>query len=57
MTESRPSYCPNCGATLPEAKNFARPLIDDNSGDGVYDVYCPACSWSGDIWPDAEGAS
>lgn len=54
MNESRPLYCPNCGEALPKGDRYAMPMYDDKSGDGVYDVYCSACEWSGDIWPDAE---
>lgn len=50
----RPWYCPGCGAVLPDGDDYARPLYEGESEDNRYDIYCPTCGWSGDIWPDAD---
>ena len=52
---SRPSFCPNCGAALSSDEGtVAVPITDPETGDGGYDCYCPACDWSGDVYPDDE---
>ena len=56
---SIPYYCPNCGIPIREdmndvGENSNRFPIENNKGDGGYDIYCPECEWSGDIYPDDE---
>jgi hypothetical protein len=58
-----PLYCPACGTRLPEGDEFAMPIevptfLPTSSGGtlrvtrAAFDVWCPACEWSGDIEPD-----
>lgn len=55
---SRPLFCPNCGASLPEGPHGAQPFHladEDGSCDcGGWDCFCDNCQWSGDIMPDDE---
>ncbi len=62
-TMLRPNFCPACGARLPEGDRYAMPTersrdCPASSGRNAllawrgFDVYCPACEWSGDIEPD-----
>lgn len=51
---SRPSFCPNCGAALPDDDRAAVPIGDPKTVDGGYECYCGACGWPGDILPDDE---
>lgn len=48
-----PKFCPDCGAGL-TGETAAVAIEEDRTGDGGYDVYCEACGWSGDVWPDDE---
>ena len=50
----RPNYCPQCGGALPEGPHGAQGFEDTVANEGGWDCYCAACSWSGDIMPDAE---
>lgn len=54
-----PYYCPNCGIPIRGDMNDMgddsnRFPIENKQSDGGYDVYCPECEWSGDIYPDDE---
>ena len=52
---AQPKHCPNCGVALP-ADHPSKTVValTGADGEGSYDVYCPACKWSGDIAPDDE---
>ena len=51
---SRPYFCPNCGAALSPEERAAVKIYDPGTGNGGYDCYCDACTWSGDVYPDSE---
>jgi len=55
MPEVRPLFCPNCGAKLTDPYAVVHLHADETpNAAGVWDTYCAACEWSGDIWPDKE---
>lgn len=49
---SKPLFCPNCRAALPDGPKGAQPFT--SGADGAWDCYCGGCKWSGDIMPDDE---
>ena len=58
MQMSRPIFCPNCGAKLPEGAHGAQPFVGTGLvGEDGWDCFCDACRWSGDILPDDEDAT
>jgi hypothetical protein len=55
--EQMPKYCTNCGKRIRKYSSTGRELqihCFNNAGDGMYDIYCWNCGWSGDIRPDSE---
>lgn len=54
---TKPKYCPNCAKPLGDIQpcwGEEWEYEGERFANTVYDCYCSACDWSGDISPDDE---